>query len=247
MGRIEIKYDAQLRKRVICKRSSDPDKEYRKLLSFDTPRIIKPLGVQDGCLLFPEYSERAADGIAGYCSEKEAWRFMRDVAEGLSYMHKRGFLHLDIQPANVLISEYGYVIGDFDDEGDRTSYAFTSPEWQRDRNCLGPASDVWSLGASVFYLINGSYIFSGRGGAAQKEDTMVPRLSERYSSELSDIVSGCLSYEPEARPLVDEIYALAKKMTQREETPKQRISKAKASRAVGDYDLFWPEQMKQKI
>ncbi len=247
MGRIEIKYDAGLRKRLVCKHSSDPDKEYRKLLSFDTPRIIRPLGIQDGCLLFPEYSERAADGIAGYCSEREAWRFIRDVAEGLSYMHKRGFLHLDIQPANVLISEKGYVIGDFDDEGDRTSYAFTSPEWQRGRDQVGPASDVWSLGASVFYLINGSYIFSGRGGAAQKKDTMVPRLSEKYSSELSDIVSGCLSYEPEARPLVDDIYTLAKKMILREEAPKERIPKVKAPKTVGDYDRLWPEQMKQKI
>lgn len=245
MGRIEIKYDPELRKRFVCKYSSDPEKEYQKLISFDSPRIIRPAGVRDGYLLFPEYVERAADGIAGYCSEKEAWRFIRDVSEGLDYLHRRGILHLDIQPANVLISEQGYVIGDFDGEGDKSSYAFTPPEWHNDKNLLVPASDVWSLGASVFYLINGAYIYSGRGGAAQGKETLIPRLSERYSAELSEIVVGCLSYEPDARPLLNEIYTLAKRMAEVDDVPKERIQKSQMYDVVAAYDRLWPEKMEK--
>lgn len=245
MGRIEVKYDPQLRKRFVCKYSSDPDKEYHRLISFDSPRIIRPAGVRNGYLLFPEYIERAADGIAGYCSEREAWRFIRDVSEGLDYLHRRGILHLDIQPANILISEQGYVIGDFDGEGDKSSYAFTPPEWHRDRNLLEPASDVWSLGASVFYLINGAYIFSGRGGAAQRQETLIPRLSERYSAELSEIVASSLSYEPAARPLLNDIYMLAKKMAEVEDVRMEKMPKQHVPDIISAYDRLWPEKMEK--
>lgn len=244
MGRIEIRYDAELRRKIVCKHSADPVAEYQKLMSFDSPRIIRPSDLRGDYIVFPEYTERAADGIAGYCSEREAWRFLRDVSEGLSYLHGRGFLHLDIQPSNVLIGEHGYVIGDFDDEGDKTSYAFTPPEWQKDRSLMGPAADVWALGASVFYLLNGSYIFSGRGGSAQKKDTLLPRLSDRYSQELADIVAGCLSYEPDERPKVDDIYVLAARMADMPVARDKRAGKITACKAEDNYDSLWPEQMK---
>lgn len=245
MGRIEVKNSVELRRRIVCKRSSDSEKEYKKLIAFDSPRIIRPVGIQGDCIIFPEYAERAADGIAGYCSEREAWRFLRDVAEGLAYLHERNVLHMDIQPANVLISEQGYVIGDFDDEGDRNSFAFTPPEWHEDRTLLGPASDVWSLGASVFYLLNGSFIFSGRGGAAQRKDTLVPRLSEKYTEELMDIVARCLDYEMKLRPSVDEIYALATIMAERAEKPVARRKTVHSHKPAGDFEKLWPEQMEQ--
>jgi hypothetical protein len=100
------------------------------------------------------------------------------------------------------------------------------------------------LGASVFYLLNGSYIFSGRGGSAQKKDTLLPRLSDRYSQELADIVAGCLSYEPDERPKVDDIYVLAARMADMPVARDKRAGKITACKAEDDYDSLWPEQMK---
>lgn len=246
MGRVEIRYDASRRERIVCKHSSDPTGEYRMLMNYDSCRIIRPIGVQDDCVLFKEYVQKAADGIAGYCSEKEAWRFIRDVAEGLACIHNKGNAHLDIQPSNILIGDDGYVIGDFDNEGDRTSYAFTPPEWQQGKGMAGPAADVWALGASVFYLLNGAYIFSGRGGAAQKKNTLVPRLSGKYSPELSDVVSSCLSYNPDDRPSAEDLYTLSLRMIDRIRPPKEKIHKETVSGRRTDNDFLWPENMIKK-
>jgi len=247
MGRVEIRYDASLRERIVCKYSSDPIGEYQRLMSYDSCRIIRPVGVRDDCVLFKEYVQRAADGIAGYCSEREIWRFIRDVAEGLACIHRKGNAHLDIQPSNILIGDDGYVIGDFDNEGDKTSYAFTPPEWQQGKEKTGPAADVWALGASVFYLLNGAYIFSGRGGAAQKKNTFVPRLSEKYSSELSDVVARCLSYDPDDRPSAESLNTLALRMIDGNRTYNDKVHKEAVPRRRADNDVLWPEIMKRRL
>ena len=42
------------------------------------------------------------------------WRIVHDVAAGLAHIHGCGIVHLDVKPANLLISQEGVVkIGDF--------------------------------------------------------------------------------------------------------------------------------------
>jgi len=245
MGKIEIRHDASKRGNVVLKRSSDARKEYEILSSLDSPRIVKPSGLDADGLLLPEYVEKAADGIAGYCSEKEAWRFIRDVSEGLAYLHGKGLVHHDIKPSNILIGPDGYVISDFDNEGDETSYAFTPPEWTADRKNMTSASDIWSLGASVFNLLNGSYIFSGKGGTVQKRETLIPRLSYRYSTEMSDVIFRCLSFEPADRPSAEELLRISRDMAGKKKVrPSGKNPLACTDKYEHVHEALWPEQMK---
>lgn len=233
-----------LRQRVVLKRSSNAKKEYEMLVRLDSPKVIKPITLCEEGILFPEYPERAADGIAGYCSEKEVWRFVRDVSEALMYIHSKGIIHKDLKPSNVIIADNSYILSDFDMEGDLTSCAFTPPEWSKECDKITSKSDIWSLGASVYNLLNGSFVFGGRGSFLQKENTKKPSLrKDKYSEHISMLVDKCLNFNPEDRPTAKQVYLIAQEMLdKRIKNAKNRII-MKNKQICNKYDDIWPEEM----
>lgn len=226
------------------KQSHNAGKEYRLLMSLDSPRIIRPVGIDGDQIILPHYKEGSADGISGYCNEKEAWRFLHDVADGLAYLHSKGIIHMDIKPTNILIDKAGYVICDFDMGDDEDSHSFSPPEWDKTRSRLNEKSDIWALGASVFNLIMGVKVFGGYGGKAQKKDTPVPSLrTDRYSSKLSELITRCLDWDPHQRPSAVEIAEIASEQLKRQWPKRER--KGISDQASETPDEFWPEEMEQ--
>ncbi len=103
----------------------------------------------------------------------EAIRIAAQVADGLSAAHKKGILHRDIKPGNVMLTEHGEtVILDFglaklSGAVELTAAgstigtaAYMSPEQMRGEE-IGPASDIWSVGVMLYEMIAGTRPFSG--------------------------------------------------------------------------------------
>ncbi len=99
-------------------------------------------------------------------SEEEIIRFLRDIAESLDYLHSRipPVVHRDIKPSNVMKRADGrYVLIDFGAVRDRMkpeggstvvgTFGYMAPEQFQGRAM--PASDVYSVGATVLSLVSG--------------------------------------------------------------------------------------------
>ncbi|WP_432990790.1 serine/threonine protein kinase [Dactylosporangium sp. CA-233914] len=111
------------------------------------------------------------------------------VLDALEAAHRAGVEHRDIKPANVLLAESGrIVLTDFgiarvEGEGHltRTGLVLGSPEFiapERARGVVaGPASDLWSLGATLYAAVEGRSPF-GRGSAMETLSALASEEAE---------------------------------------------------------------------
>lgn len=255
MVRIEHIWDKELHCKVTVKHCASAAREHALMSMFDTPVIIKPLALRADTIVMPHCMERSAEGIAGYCSEQTAWKFLHDVAAGLVHIHGKGYIHHDIKPSNILITEGGFAIGDFGAcfktgdlspciEDDDTTHAFSAPEWSTDKKHTVPKSDIWALGASAFQIIMGVHIFNGRGGKAQKATTQIPSLpKDRYSKELSSLICACLAFNPEDRPDAGDIVETAHQKLDTTIKRERKIKIANSHAMLPEMHELWPEEM----
>lgn len=97
----------------------------------------------------------AAQGRVSRLEEWRVWKILLESLMGLSVIHNAGILHLDLKPANILVTFEGHLkIGDFgmatrypvpngfEREGDRE---YIAPEVLQ-RHEYGPPADIFSLG-----------------------------------------------------------------------------------------------------
>jgi serine/threonine protein kinase len=155
----------------------------------------------------------SAQQFVGHISEDDVINFFKGCAQGLDYLHKRGIVHQDIKPENVLIDEDGnFVITDFgisnqaDKENENGTPAYMAPERYGKNHDSNPKSDIWSLGASVFELITGDVPFGDRGGMIQATGEVIPELPKTFKNKkIRELVSRCLALNPDDRPSADEI------------------------------------------
>lgn len=180
-------------------------------------------------LVMPLCPDGSVSKLVGKVDERTIWRFIYDVASGLAYLHdhKPPLIHQDIKPDNILIAPNGdFLISDFgisrqlrntlrrsaglvDVSG---SLSYMGPERFSKNNMPLMASDIWSLGATIYELAVGEVPFCGMGGSMQKRGAEIPELPDTYSPELNMIMASCLAQDTWERPTAKKLEEYASKM-----------------------------------
>ena len=154
---------------------------------------------------------------------EEAWirATFAQLLNGLREVHSNKLLHLDIKPSNVylrndgapVLLDFGAARQAFSAEGMKLPQTFTpgfaSPEQHVDREVLGPWSDIYSVGASMYACLGNALLQSA--DQRLKNDKLGParRVWEgKYSHELLETVDWCLQLHHVDRP--QSVFALQK-------------------------------------
>ncbi|MEP7104588.1 MAG: protein kinase [Chloroflexota bacterium] len=151
---------------------------------FQHPNILTVYdhGEQDGVsYIVNEYIEGGTlqQRVGPAIEVGEVVRLLEPVAAALDYAHRRGIVHRDVKPSNILIRDDGTpVLGDFGlarmmDSQARLTVTGTvigTPEYMSPEECAGlgstPASDQYSLAVVAFELLTGRVPFEAETPAA---------------------------------------------------------------------------------
>lgn len=206
-------------------------REYSNTIDLHSPYLLTPeyfdVFHRRPFLVMKFCANGSSSKLAGNISEDQLWSFIRDVANGLNVLHSQSepIIHQDIKPDNILMDANGrFLITDFgiskrlratmrrQSKRDISSGAmpYMAPERFDSTPKLNPASDIWSLGASIYELAMGELPFSGFGGAMQRNGADMPSLSKNYSPVLNEIMQCCLNPDALSRPSAVELSKWAK-------------------------------------
>ena len=158
----------------------------------------------------------------GKMDEYDLWQFIHDVAAGLKYLHNmpEPIIHQDIKPDNILVDDNNrYLITDFGiskkirstmrKQSKRAVGAGATAYMGPERFDADPspvkASDIWSLGVSIYELATGELPFSGLGGGMQKNGAEMPSLDNKWSKDLNMVMQSCLAKETWDRPTAQQL------------------------------------------
>jgi serine/threonine protein kinase len=153
-----------------------------------------------------------------------AVRVVRHALEGLAAAHDAGIVHRDLKPGNVFLhrTDAGATVVKLMDFGvskflDGSGEAETAsgillgtpeymaPEQLEGAHKIGPAADIWAMGAILYRAITGQQVFSGPNLAAVLRsmaiDDVKPlsQVVEGVPPELEAVIHRCLDRDPAKR------------------------------------------------
>ena len=154
----------------------------------------------------------------GPLPQEQAASIIMQAAYGLEYAHQQGMVHRDVKPGNILVTPDG--IAKVSDVGLAAFTAnlvddpragkivgtadYLSPEQIRTPLAVGPVSDVYSLGCTLYYAVCGKVPFPG-GDTAHKlrrhieETPFHPRQFADVNEEFVDIIAEMMDKDPNKR------------------------------------------------
>ncbi|KAG5621352.1 hypothetical protein H5410_006570 [Solanum commersonii] len=205
------------------------EREFLRMFE-DCPQIIRCFGFkvtyEDDLYLYNLLLEFASAGsLADRIDERglpefQVQKYTKNVVLGLSLIHKKGIIHCDIKPQNILLTTDGdddgmaevAKIADFglsitleknwkEKMGHRGTKRYMAPEALIKKEYC-PGVDIWSLGCTVYEMITGKPLWE-----SSDSDLMLNRIkyeepnieNPKLSIEAKDFLNNCLVRNPSAR------------------------------------------------
>ena len=200
-------------------------REIRAQAKLDHPNLVRAYDAgEDGNVQYlvveyvPGTDLRRLVRTKGKLSVNQAANIVRQAADGLKQAHKGGLIHRDIKPGNILVTPGGIAkLSDLglafclDDPKDPRvgkivgTADYLSPEQIKNPNHITSASDIYSLGCTLYYAVTGKVPFPG-GNSRNKakrhleETPWHPRrFNEDVSDEFVDLMSDMMAKDPRQR------------------------------------------------
>ncbi|KAL4428915.1 hypothetical protein ABPG74_017505 [Tetrahymena malaccensis] len=186
-----------------------------------------------------------------YLDENQIWIWAIQMLYGLKALHDLKILHRDLKCANIFLdSRRNAKIGDLNVSKitqanlARTQVGtpyYTSPEVWKDQ-MYNNKSDIWSLGCLIYELCaqKPPFLASDMPSLFKKIGKGIyERIPQRYSSELSNLISQCLNVNQSTRPDCDQLLNLP--------IIKKKIEDLNIKQEAFSKEDFNPQALNQKL
>jgi serine/threonine protein kinase len=216
-------------KRVIFERPEDSrvfeqvETEYKVAQRIDHPYVrkcyklkkIRSVFKVKEMLLSMEYFDGKSLEDCPTLSLGDVLLVFRMIASGLNAMHQHGFIHCDIKPNNILINKSGSIkiidLGQSCKIGTTKQRIQGTPDYiapeQVKRRPLGPKTDIFNLGATMYWALTGKNIPTLIPNQKTGSRLVVPKtcpapheLKNKIPLGVSKLVMDCIKDDPAQRP-----------------------------------------------
>lgn len=200
--------------------------EQKTAQALDHPAIRKiPKLIKKGSLLRTKEIFLVMELVDGVSMERHppatfesAIDIFRVVAHGLEHMHSRGFIHADMKPNNIVVSDDGTAkiidLGQSCRAGTIKPRIQGTPDYiapeQVHRRAITERTDVYNFGATMYWVLTRKNIPTalGRGDSllGSKDDNLIEKpartveLNPRVPELLDELIMRCVEVDPEDRP-----------------------------------------------
>lgn len=200
--------------------------EIRLQAGLDNPFLVRAFDAgQDGNVHYlvtefvPGHDLRRLIRNNGPLSMNDAAVIVSQAAQGLQYAHELGMVHRDVKPGNILVtpeghakvSDIGLATWSMSPENDPRAGKivgtadYLSPEQIQTPKSVGPLSDIYSLGCTLYYAVTGKVPFPGGDSRSKcrRHCEQTPWHPRKFAPDLSeefvDVIADMMEKDPARR------------------------------------------------